>query len=445
MPFVATGVYQMASGETLYAAVAALKSAGGGTVMVPAGSFTRGPSAIDLTDSIPVNIQGAGVEATSILNPALNEPVFRMAGAYKSVRGLSVKYQGQGTVGGNAFQLDNGSFYLSAIEDVHIYKPYRGITTWSGPSGTASWSNSYRNIRIDQVTDSFVMLIPTSAGGTGDHWSNVYCSNANAVGVAQPISNYPFYLASHVATVNQLNIEWCDMTALGAGYAALMVHQMPGSVFNGLHFEGNKLTDHQSLIRAWDSYYTNVVFNGVQVMSPYGATAGSYTGILNPGGGTRVTVSGVTIQRGTGNLSGMYFAYAIDGATGAQVRVGVVADTDAMLYGASSPLVDSDVVRAWNGVELRPPAVKTASYTVAIDDTGRLIEMNSASATTVTVPSTSTAGFPIGAEIKVARYGAGTVALAAASGATLRGLTSIANQYGVVTITKRAANEWYAA
>lgn len=51
MPFVATGVYQMASGETLYAAVAALKSAGGGTVMVPAGSFTRGPSAIDLTDS----------------------------------------------------------------------------------------------------------------------------------------------------------------------------------------------------------------------------------------------------------------------------------------------------------------------------------------------------------------------------------------------------------
>jgi hypothetical protein len=91
-----------------------------------------------------------------------------------------------------------------------------------------------------------------------------------------------------------------------------------------------------------------------------------------------------------------------------------------------------------------PTATKTANYTLALADEGYMIIMNSASATTLTVPIESSVNFPLGSQIIVTRLGAGTVNIA--SSATIYSVSSnkyIANQYGAVTLIKTGTDTWY--
>lgn len=91
-------------------------------------------------------------------------------------------------------------------------------------------------------------------------------------------------------------------------------------------------------------------------------------------------------------------------------------------------------------------SVQTTPYTLTLTDAGRLIEMSSGSATTLTVPPNSTAAFPVGTVIEVGRLGTGSVTLVAGVGVTLRvpaGTTlALRAQYSTAGLRKRAADEW---
>lgn len=85
------------------------------------------------------------------------------------------------------------------------------------------------------------------------------------------------------------------------------------------------------------------------------------------------------------------------------------------------------------------------TYTLALADLGKVVEMNNASAMTLTVPPNSTAAFPIGGRIDLTRLGAGTLTIAAGSGVTIRsagGKLKVADQYGMASLYKRGTNEW---
>lgn len=89
--------------------------------------------------------------------------------------------------------------------------------------------------------------------------------------------------------------------------------------------------------------------------------------------------------------------------------------------------------------------IQTTSYILTISDAGKVVEMNSASATTVTIPNNNSITFDIGTVIEIIRLGIGTVEIEAAGGVTIlsrSGLTGIGNQYGSVALRKRATNEW---
>jgi hypothetical protein len=91
------------------------------------------------------------------------------------------------------------------------------------------------------------------------------------------------------------------------------------------------------------------------------------------------------------------------------------------------------------------PNTQTGNYTLALADAGKTVEANSASAIVVTVPTNASVAFPIGTIIEVSRLGAGTVTLAAAGGVTIRSrgsLLAVGNQYGTVSLRKRATDEW---
>ena len=88
---------------------------------------------------------------------------------------------------------------------------------------------------------------------------------------------------------------------------------------------------------------------------------------------------------------------------------------------------------------------KTASYTLAaLTERDSMIEMNSASATTLTVPTNATVAWPVGTSIDVLRVGAGAVDVAAAVGVTINATPGLKlrAQYSSATLIKRATDTW---
>ena len=86
---------------------------------------------------------------------------------------------------------------------------------------------------------------------------------------------------------------------------------------------------------------------------------------------------------------------------------------------------------------------KTDSYTLVIADNGQVVEMNKATANTLTVPQNI---FTAGQQVLVTQYGAGQTTIAAGSGVTLRsdgGKLKINSQYSSATILFISATEAY--
>lgn len=97
-------------------------------------------------------------------------------------------------------------------------------------------------------------------------------------------------------------------------------------------------------------------------------------------------------------------------------------------------------------VELAPillteTTTRTAAYTLALGDLGRVVPVDSASPVTITVPTDASVAFPVGSVVYIYNFGAGAVTLAGA-GVTFRNNTSTIAQYKEVSLRKRAADEW---
>jgi len=86
---------------------------------------------------------------------------------------------------------------------------------------------------------------------------------------------------------------------------------------------------------------------------------------------------------------------------------------------------------------------KTDSYTLVAADNGQVVEMNKATANTLTVPQNI---FTAGQQVLITQYGAGQTTIAAGSGVTLRsdgGKLKINSQYSSATILFISATEAY--
>lgn len=89
---------------------------------------------------------------------------------------------------------------------------------------------------------------------------------------------------------------------------------------------------------------------------------------------------------------------------------------------------------------------QTASYVLALSDRSKMVEMNVATANTLTIPPSGTTNFDIGTEIEVVQYGAGATTITAGVGVTIRSLSGnlkIAGQYVAVSLIKVGTDEWY--
>ena len=90
----------------------------------------------------------------------------------------------------------------------------------------------------------------------------------------------------------------------------------------------------------------------------------------------------------------------------------------------------------------------TGSYTFALTDAGKTIEVSGSTATShsLTIPASSSVDFADGTYIDVILYGTGSILFATASGVTIRSANSwnrIGTRYGAATLVNISGNEWY--
>lgn len=88
---------------------------------------------------------------------------------------------------------------------------------------------------------------------------------------------------------------------------------------------------------------------------------------------------------------------------------------------------------------------QTTSYTLALSDNGKIVEIDSSSAQILNVPTNATA-FPIGAQITITQVGTGQVTIAASTpGTTTINSSSglkLRTQWSTATLVKRENEKW---
>ena len=113
---------------------------------------------------------------------------------------------------------------------------------------------------------------------------------------------------------------------------------------------------------------------------------------------------------------------------------------------SASGVVFTDGTQTKEGVPSRTTIIpKTDSYTLSsLGERDSLIEINKATATTLTIPTNATVAWPIGTSIDILQTGAGQVTIAGASGVTVNATPGLKlrTQWSSASLLKRATDSW---
>lgn len=90
---------------------------------------------------------------------------------------------------------------------------------------------------------------------------------------------------------------------------------------------------------------------------------------------------------------------------------------------------------------------QTASYTLALTDASKQVEISNAGANVLTIPPNSSVALPIGTSIIVCQTGAGQTTIAPGAGVTVNATPGLKlrAQWSVATLVKRATDTWLVA
>jgi len=87
---------------------------------------------------------------------------------------------------------------------------------------------------------------------------------------------------------------------------------------------------------------------------------------------------------------------------------------------------------------------QTAAYTPVLTDRDKMIEVNSSSAVTVTIPANSSVAYPVGTSFDILQTGTGQITIAAGAGVTVNATPGLKlrTQWSSATLFKRATDTW---
>jgi len=178
------------------------------------------------------------------------------------------------------------------------------------------------------------------------------------------------------------------------------------------------------------------------------------TGTLNAGSGWVLIVSNpATFTVGTDNISAFQFSGSGTITAGTNISV-----SGTQVSVVSNPTFAGGVTIPANGLtfpdgtqfKVGVPSIssfvsKTANYT--LDDLtlrDNIIEMDSTSATTITIPPDSSLNLPVGSSLDIIQINTGEVTIAAGAGVTVNSTPGLKlrTRWSSCTLLKRAANTW---
>lgn len=151
------------------------------------------------------------------------------------------------------------------------------------------------------------------------------------------------------------------------------------------------------------------------------------------------------LQTGTGIDSGAITTAKLGASAVTEAKIAPLSVTTGKLADGSvtqGKLAVGPATAGFNSVQNQQTGT---TYTLVLSDLGKLVELNNASAITVTVPANATAAFAVGDRIDLLQTGAGQVTIAPAVGVTINAEGSknkLAGQWAACTLIKRATDTW---
>jgi hypothetical protein len=163
----------------------------------------------------------------------------------------------------------------------------------------------------------------------------------------------------------------------------------------------------------------------------------------------------IFFRNGSSPLASLGFSGSTSGTTTVQATA-VAGTTTLTLPAATDTLVGKTTTDTLTNKPLTSPTINGAiinlttnaqigtTYTLVLDDNGKIVEMNNGSANTLTVPLNATVAYPVGAQINVLQTGAGQTTVVATSGVTINATPGLKlrTQWSSATLIKRATDTW---
>lgn len=314
----------------------------------------------------------------------------------------------------------------------------------------ALWSASGHNIRMVGLSSSFTStgntfrsILTSLAGGSGihvdtdapdNHFTNcVVDSNGRGIQTLSP----------------RTHVLGTDFTANTLSHVYL-IDAGASSRFTACKFRS--AANHGVEITTTTTGISDVAFSACH-FDGNGTAANNTYDHLNVGGSTSFAVSrlGVVACSFTSSATNKP-RYGVNFATSAVQNAQLVGNT----FGSSTHFGTSAYINSSNSTlkhqvkgninvaDVRNSSSQTANYTLVTADADTNVDMNLATAITLTVPLNSAAPMPIGTRVQITQIGAGQVTVAATGGVTLNTASTLTTraQYSVINLRKRSTDTW---
>lgn len=271
-----------------------------------------------------LRVFGDGQNVSRIYCAGTNMPVVKIADSQQHISGLDLGYTSQrpNTESNSAcimFGTDNGAKQanLSVFENLLLSRGSRGMMINTGVTSLAGMFNCiFVNVNILGYTiDGINLNSGNDAGamGSGAVFINTYVKNNYTGSVGSANGSGVFLKNWNEVVFSQLNVEHVNLTAGGAGPAALRVANSDHVVVNGFHTESVTLSGNGTAFIFNSS--SRIIVNGwTRILNTLSGTA--VPTLQFAGSNAAITVNGLKNRNNT-NTSATRVLAAFGSATNA--------------------------------------------------------------------------------------------------------------------------------